>query len=110
VTTPFDRSDCLDSTGTAITAIELTHGVRLDRAAAIRGVLGEQVIFYVAGEVGGRPTTWALDAGAYHDASGSVVALDRAAMEASAASDLPDPASVGLSDRDHGAIAARACL
>jgi hypothetical protein len=110
VTTPFDRTDCLDSTGAAITAIERTHGVRLDRALAIKGVLGEQVIFYVAGDADGTVTTWALDAGAYHDASGSVVALDRAAMDASTASDLPDPASVGLSDRDEGAVAARACL
>jgi hypothetical protein len=110
VPTPFARSDCRDSSATAISAIELTHGVRLDRAVAIKSVLGEQPLFYVAGTVDGQVTTWALDAGAYRDASGSVVALDDAARRASQAPNLPDPASVGLSDRDQGAIAARACL
>jgi O-Antigen ligase len=110
VASPFERSDCRDAPATALSAIELTHGVRLDRAVAIRGVLGEQLVFYVAGEVGDQPTTWALDAGAYRDASGSVVALDRAAIDLSHAPDLPDPTTVGLSDRDDGAVAARACL
>jgi hypothetical protein len=55
-------------------------------------------------------TTWALDRGAYREASGSVVALDGAARSASQAPELPDPASVGLSAGDDGAVAARDCL
>jgi hypothetical protein len=102
---------CLDG-DTAAAAIREVRGPELSSSMAVRVIPAPNAepVYYVAGEVGGRMTTWAVDVPAYRSGFGDVVPLNDAAAGVTTLGPPFDPEAFGLSPSDKGARAATNCL
>jgi hypothetical protein len=101
---------CLAGRGTA-TAINTARGAVLGRVGVVKvPVINGKPVYYIAGDVGGTVTTWALDPLAYRTGIGTVIPLNDAARAASTLGTPIAPGAYNLSPLDEGARAAESCL
>jgi hypothetical protein len=98
---------CLPGRDTA-DAILAARGASVDHLRAVPAPGGRG--YYVAGDVDGQLTTWAVDPAGYLTGVGHVIPLDQAALDASTIGVPIDPAEFGVSAGDRPAKTARACV
>lgn len=89
-------------------AIRAARGATVDRTRAVPIPGGGG--YYVAGEVDGELTTWAIDPAGYLTGTGHVIPLDPGALRASTIGAPIDPADFGVSAAARPARTARACV
>ena len=96
--------------GGAYAAIRDVRGPEVESIQVVKvPILNSDPVYYVAGEVDGASTTWALDSSAYRTGLGAVIPLNEAARRTSTLGRPVDPSAFGLSPSDEGAAEASAC-